>query len=304
VNSTRTFFVALWKVFKLSPGAILLGLMGNILFLLGHLVTPLIIGKIIELAIPGGQRSELWSNVYWWLIIIGASLVAEWLVGYSAAQAVSHYCHFLREKCIAAVHSRPLEVRNSGDVNTRLTSDLDVVESAMIGFIVSGFTDIGRLIMVTIVLLLIKPLLGYCIIVALIAYFLSLRFTSKVVDRSNEQRQGSVDNLVTKVDETLRNSAIIDSYKVSSWDAGRFKNFSLLTRRASRMRTLVGWTNNFIGVVVAHGALLVILVVRPFQLKMAEHQLRKLQHALSILRVQLKALFCCRLQFPTINEQG
>ncbi|MEI8161446.1 MAG: hypothetical protein WCG65_10320, partial [Actinomycetes bacterium] len=61
MNSTRTFFVALWKVFKLSPGAILLGLMGNILFLLGHLVTPLIIGKIIELAIPGGQRSELWS---------------------------------------------------------------------------------------------------------------------------------------------------------------------------------------------------------------------------------------------------
>lgn len=236
-------------------------MLGNVLFLLGHLVTPLIIGKIIELAIPGGQRDELWSNVYWWLIIIGASLVAEWLVGYSAAQAVSHYCHQLREKCVAAVHSRPLEVRNSGDVNTRLTSDIDVVESAMIGFIVSGFTDIGRLIMVTIVLLIIKPLLGYCIIIALIAYFLSLRFTSKVVDRSNEQRQASVDNLVTKVDETLRNSAIIDSYKVSSWDAGRFKSYSLLTRRASRMRTLVGWSNNFIGVVVAHGALLVILVV-------------------------------------------
>lgn len=261
MNSTRTFFIALRNVFKASPGASLLGLLGNVLFLLGHLVTPLIIGKIIELAIPGGQRDELWSNVYWWLIIIGASLVAEWLVGYSAAQAVSHYCHQLREKCVAAVHSRPLEVRNSGDVNTRLTSDIDVVESAMIGFIVSGFTDIGRLIMVTIVLLIIKPLLGYCIIIALIAYFLSLRFTSKVVDRSNEQRQASVDNLVTKVDETLRNSAIIDSYKVSSWDAGRFKSYSLLTRRASRMRTLVGWSNNFIGVVVAHGALLVILVV-------------------------------------------
>jgi ATP-binding cassette subfamily B protein len=245
----------------MSPLASFLGLLGNILFLLGHLVTPLIIGKIIELAIPGGQREELWSNVYWWIIIIGASLVAEWLVGYSAAQSVSQYCHHLREKCIAAVHSRPLEARNSGDVNTRLTSDIDVVESAMINFVVSGFTDIGRLIMVTIVLLIIKPILGYCIIIALVAYFISLRFTSKVVDRSNAQRQDSMDSLVTKVDETLRNSAIIDAYKVSTWDAGRFEKYSLLTRRASRLRTLIMWSNNFIGVVVAHGALLVILVV-------------------------------------------
>jgi hypothetical protein len=60
----------------MSPLASFLGLLGNILFLLGHLVTPLIIGKIIELAIPGGQREELWSNVYWWIIIIAASLVA------------------------------------------------------------------------------------------------------------------------------------------------------------------------------------------------------------------------------------
>lgn len=261
MKSTKTFFVALRHAFRLSPLPSLLGLFANLVSVLGYLLTPLIIGKIIELAVPGGQRDELWSNVYWWLIIIGISLVAEWTVGYSAAASISHYCHHLREKCVAAVHSRPLESRNNGDINTRLTSDIDVIESAMNGFIVSGFADIGRLIMVTIVLLVINPILGYCIIVALLAYFLSLRFTSKVVDKSNASRQSSMDSLVSKVDETLRNSVIIDAYKVSSWDANRFLKYSLVTRRASRLRTLIGWSNNLIGVVVAQGALLVILVV-------------------------------------------
>ncbi len=261
VNSTRVYFREMWQALVARPGAALLGLLGNLIFLAGHLVTPLIIGRIIELAVPGASRDDLWSSVYLWVAVILVSLAAEWMAGVSAADVVSHYSHRMRTRCVATIHAKPLMQRSAGDMTTRMTSDLDMVEGAMSGFIVSGFTDIGRLLMVTIVLLLINPILGFCVIGALVLYAVSLRLTSKSMDDANNERQVSIDDMASKVDETLRTAPVIDAYKVASWDAGRFHERSIFTRRATRMRFLVSWMNNFIGVVVAHLALLVILAV-------------------------------------------
>ena len=57
--------------------------------------------------------------------------------------------------------------RSAEDVTTRMISDFDLVEQPMIDFIVSGFTDARRLAKLTIVLPLMKPILGRCVLVAL-----------------------------------------------------------------------------------------------------------------------------------------
>lgn len=261
VKSTSVYFREMWRALLERPGPSLLGLLGNVIFLAGHLVTPLLIGRIIELAVPGASSGDLWNSVWIWVAVILVSLSAEWMVGVSAADVVSHYSHRMRTRCVAAIHARPLLQRSSGDMTTRMTSDLDMVEEAMSGFIVSGFTDIGRLVMVTVVLLLINPVLGFCVIGALLLYFLALRVTAKTVDDANSKRQESMDEMASKVDESLRTAPVIDAYKVAGWDAGRFRDRSVFSRRATRIRFLVGWMNNFIGVVVAHLALLVILAV-------------------------------------------
>lgn len=261
MESSKVFFRELWIAARQNPGGALLGVLGNVIFLLGHLATPVLIGRIIQLALPGASRSDLWSNVWLWVGVILVSLVGEWLVGFSAASVTSRYGHAMRMKSIAAVHAQPFRERSAGDMTTRMTSDLDIVEQSMMDFIVSGFTDAGRLVMVTIVLLLMKPILGVCVLVALLVYFIILGLSSKSVDRSNSARQESMDKMVSKADETLRTVPVIDAYKVADWDANRFGIRSVATRRATRLRVLVGWMGNFVGVVTAHAALLVILVI-------------------------------------------
>ena len=260
MHTLWVFLGEVWHVARRRPMAASVGLLGNIYFITVSVIVPLLVGRVIELATPGGSRESLMQIAAVWAGIVVFWLIAEWMVAWAAAELLSEYSHQARRLAIGSVHISPVNDGDPGGITTRLTSDVDAIEEGLREFVTGSLAYLGRLIFVSIALTRIQPQLGLLLIFGLIVFGVLQRVAAKHVDRANLQRQDNVDVMSSKVAETLASVAVIRAYKVDEWDARRFGVHNDELRRHTRRRMMVGWWPWWIGAMVGQVALLVILI--------------------------------------------
>ena len=70
MHTLWVFLGEVWHVARRRPMAASVGLLGNIYFITVSVIVPLLVGRVIELATPGGSRESLMQIAAVWAGIV------------------------------------------------------------------------------------------------------------------------------------------------------------------------------------------------------------------------------------------
>jgi len=261
VRSLWLFINEAFRAALKCPLAFVGVVIGNIFFIIAGALIPLLVGRVIELAVPDGSREALVQVAVGWSLVTLLWLAGEWLLIWAAAVITAAYSHRARTEALRAVHADPFGQPDASGITTRLTADIDEVEDSLIEFLAGTINDFGRLLMVCAALTIIQPVIGLAFLAFMAFFVIFQRVVATRVDRANDDRQNAVDTMSGKLTESVRTVPLIHAYDLHDWDGGRFRERSEELRRATRRRALMGWWPYWAGATTGRVALIVILVI-------------------------------------------
>ncbi|MEU9042358.1 MULTISPECIES: ABC transporter ATP-binding protein [unclassified Kitasatospora] len=134
------------------------------------------------------------------------------------------------------------ERRRLGDVLSRLTSDVEAVETFLLSGVLDAVAYVAELAVFLAVLFYLRwDLAAVALVVAPVFWFTARRFSVlvKAASRERRRRSGSVSALA---EETLDNIALVQAYNRQDWEQDRFHRENLArfraTMAATRLRAL------------------------------------------------------------------
>ena len=261
MRSLWLFLTEAFRAARRRPLAFAGVVVGNIFFVVAGVLIPLLVGRVIELAVPDGSREALVQVAVGWSVVTVLWLAGEWLLIWAAAVITSAYSHRARTEALRAVHADPFGQPDASGITMRLTADIDQVEDSLIELLTGSINDFGRLLMVCAALTIIQPVIGLAFLAFMAFFVIFQRIVATRVDRANDDRETAVDTMSGKLVETVRTVPLIHAYDLHDWDGGRFRERSEQLRRATRRRALMGWWPYWAGATTGRVALIVIVVI-------------------------------------------
>ena len=261
MRSLWLFLTEAFQAARRCPLAFAGVVVGNIFFVVAGVLIPLLVGRVIELAVPDGSREALVQVAVGWSVVTVLWLAGEWLLIWAAAVITSAYSHRARTEALRAVHADPFGQPDASGITMRLTADIDQVEDSLIELLTGSINDFGRLLMVCAALTIIQPVIGLAFLAFMAFFVIFQRIVATRVDRANDDRETAVDTMSGKLVETVRTVPLIHAYDLHDWDGGRFRERSEQLRRATRRRALMGWWPYWAGATTGRVALIVIVVI-------------------------------------------
>ncbi|KJK59917.1 ABC transporter ATP-binding protein [Saccharothrix sp. ST-888] len=132
------------------------------------------------------------------------------------------------------------ERRRLGDVLSRVTGDVDAVETFLLSGIVSALAQVARLgIYVGLLLVLRWDLTLVALIAAPMFFFTARRFAGLIREASRERRRRS-GSISAVTEETLGNIALVQAYNRQDWEHARFQRESVGRYHAAMASTRIG----------------------------------------------------------------
>lgn len=234
-----------WKYAKPYLPAFILGPICMIIEVIGEVVMPLLLSKIMDEGITGGKGTA-------YIIVIGITMIITALImmaggvggAFFAIKASSGFANDLRKdlfKQIQKFSFKNIDQYNTGSLITRLTNDItqiqNMIQMLMRMALRSPGMLIGALIMafvlnrkLALVILVVIPILS--IVITIILKMASPRF-------ANMQRKLDVLNITTQ--ENLTNIRVVKSFVREDVEEEKFKNANLALKDSTikAMKTII-----------------------------------------------------------------
>ena len=179
------------------------------------------------------------------------------------------YLNDLRKQVFSHLLAQPLaffETESSGQLLSRMTADIDVLESLVQSGLSSFVTSIGLFIAVMVVLVVMSPLLFVVVLVSLVPAIVSAtRYRARSTKAYGEVR-GLIGDALASLDESLAGVRVVQAFRLEQATIGRFKEVNraqldgelATVRLSSRFFPKIEWSGVMSSVVVLlAGALLV-----------------------------------------------
>ncbi|WP_241778115.1 ABC transporter ATP-binding protein [Streptomyces sp. CT34] len=151
------------------------------------------------------------------------------------------------------------ERRRLGDVLSRVTGDVDAVETFLLSGIVNAIAQVIRLgIFLGVLFFLRWDLTLLALVIAPLFWFTARRFSRRVKAASRERRRRS-GSISAITEEALGNIALVQAYNRQRWEHGRFERENLGRFRAAMVSARLGAVyTTVVDVIELTGALLVM----------------------------------------------
>ncbi|MFF2807033.1 ABC transporter ATP-binding protein [Streptomyces sp. NPDC058000] len=151
------------------------------------------------------------------------------------------------------------ERRRLGDVLSRVTGDVDAVETFLLSGIVNAIAQVMRLgVFLGVLFYLRWDLTVLALVIAPLFWFTARRFSRRVKAASRERRRRS-GSISAITEETLGNIALVQAYNRQRWEHGRFERESLGRFRAVMASARLGAVyTTIVDLIELAGALLVM----------------------------------------------
>lgn len=136
------------------------------------------------------------------------------------------YLNDLRKQVFSHLLAQPLgffESENSGQLLSRMTADIDVLESLVQSGLSSFVTSIGLFIAVMIVLVVMSPLLWLVVVVSLIPVLVSATRYRKTSTRAYSHVRELIGDALASLDENLAGVRVIQAFRHEQASIERFK---------------------------------------------------------------------------------
>ncbi|MER8101177.1 ABC transporter ATP-binding protein [Kitasatospora sp. NPDC094016] len=132
------------------------------------------------------------------------------------------------------------ERRRLGDVLSRVTGDVDAVETFLLSGIVNALGQVARLCIYVGLLLVLRWDLTLVALVAAPLFFLTARRFAKLIRAASRERRRRSGSISAVTEETLGNIALVQAYNRQDWEHARFQRESIGRYHAAMASTRIG----------------------------------------------------------------
>ncbi|MEV8328756.1 ABC transporter ATP-binding protein [Kitasatospora sp. NPDC056731] len=132
------------------------------------------------------------------------------------------------------------ERRRLGDVLSRVTGDVDAVETFLLSGIVNALGQVARLGIYVGLLLVLRWELTLVALVAAPLFFLTARRFAKLIRAASRERRRRSGSISAVAEETLGNIALVQAYNRQDWEHARFQRESVGRYHAAMASTRIG----------------------------------------------------------------
>ncbi|MFH8384146.1 ABC transporter ATP-binding protein [Kitasatospora sp. NPDC018058] len=132
------------------------------------------------------------------------------------------------------------ERRQLGDVLSRVTGDVDAVETFLLSGIVTAIGQLARLGVFVGLLLVLSWDLTLTALVAAPLFFLTARRFAKLIQAASRERRRRGGSISAVTEESLGNIALVQAYNRQDWEHSRFQRESVGRYHAAMASTRIG----------------------------------------------------------------
>jgi ATP-binding cassette subfamily B protein len=176
-----------------------------------------------EVIVPGAVAALPWIAVaVLALTLLGAAL--SFAEDYAWTSAGERFLLDLRATFFTHVQSLSLDVldkRRLGDLLSRLTSDIQAIESFVLGGLGEGVSALARILFFTAALFLLDPLLAAVTLVLALPFFLVTRHFARHARHAAREKRRRSGSLSAVAEESLANAALVQSQDRAGGERGR-----------------------------------------------------------------------------------
>ncbi|MFJ2808587.1 ABC transporter ATP-binding protein [Kitasatospora sp. NPDC087271] len=132
------------------------------------------------------------------------------------------------------------ERRRLGDVLSRVTGDVDAVETFLLSGIVNALGQVARLGIYVGLLLVLRWDLTLVALIAAPLFFLTARRFAKLIRAASRERRRRSGSISAVAEESLGNIALVQAYNRQDWEHARFQRESIGRYHAAMASTRIG----------------------------------------------------------------
>lgn len=139
------------------------------------------------------------------------------------------YLNDLRKQVFSHLLAQPLgffESESSGQLVSRMTADIDILESLVQSGLSSFVTSIGLFVAVMVVLVIMSPLLCLVVVLSLIPAIISAARYRKTSSRAYSQVRELIGDALASLDESLAGVRVVQAFRQEAATIERFKAVS------------------------------------------------------------------------------
>jgi ATP-binding cassette, subfamily B, bacterial len=202
-----------------------------LLVLLAGLATtlagPAIVGYMINNGLVAHQSMTIVTVCgVLYLLVSGAYFVLTRLQTLQVSGIGESFLNDLRKHVFSHMLAQPLaffETESSGQLLSRMTADIDVLESLVQSGLSSFVTSIGLFIAVIVVLLVMSPLLCAVVLLSLVPVVISAARYRKTSTRAYTQVRDQIGDALASLDENLAGVRVVQAFRQEDAAVERFK---------------------------------------------------------------------------------
>jgi len=223
-------------------------------------------GLVVSVVLPAFEAAEIWlfklviddvlvprdlaplvwiAGAYLAITLVGGLI--SFLDDYLAAWVGEHFLLEIRAALFGHLQRLSLDVldrRRLGDLVTRLTSDVQAIESLVLEGVADGAAAVSRLIFFGGALFLISWKLAAVSLVVVPFFWWAARRFSGVVKRASREKRRRSGSLAAVAEESLANAMLVQSLNRQATEAERFRRENVAIIEAelasTRIRSLFG----------------------------------------------------------------
>ncbi|WAM33711.1 ABC transporter ATP-binding protein [Caldicellulosiruptor morganii] len=252
----------LWKYFSsyksMLAGVFFLIFISSII----SVVSPLLIKKAIDDYIVPGKFAGLVYVIFAMVLLYVLNSVFAYLQGYGMMKISQQVVFNIRNDMFAKLQRLPVKIfdtRAHGDLMSRLTNDIDVVNNTVNASVTSIFSSTITLVGSAIVMLLISPILTACTLLVVPLMFFLTNLIAKNTRKYFSQNQKLLGKLNGIIEEDITGQKVIKVFTREEKEINKFIEINRdLTRVGTKAQILSGvipplmnMLNNFAFIIVA-----------------------------------------------------
>lgn len=290
--------------YRLVAAAAVLAVLGSSV---ADLIAPQILRRIIDQGITAGRREVITSGALLLIGVAAAGGVAQFLQGFLSAKASHGAAYDMREAIFERLQTLSFSYHDriqTGQLITRLTSDVDLVRDFVGGGLVQAIAAAIMLVGAVVLLLAMNWQLALVALVAIpLTILVLVRFVSKLgpMFRGFQQRLSALNSILQ---ENVAGIRVVKAFAREPFEAARYRaaNESLLQQGLTVRRTVA----NAFPLLFSVGNLGVALVVWAGAVQVAHGRLTvgELVAFTSYLMLLLQPLFVLGFGAQTIARAG
>jgi ATP-binding cassette subfamily B multidrug efflux pump len=220
-----------WKYVKPYLPAFIIGPILMIVEVIGEVVMPLLLSKIIDNGVIGGGGIS-------YIIVMGITMIITALVmmaggvggAYFAIKASSGFANDLRKDLFNKIQEfsfTNIDRYNTGSLITRLTNDITQIQNMLQMLLRMALRAPGMLIGALIMAFILNPKLAMVILCVMPLLALAIYFIIKIAFPRFQIMQEKLDALNNTVQENLRNIRVVKSFVRERYEEDKFQKANM-----------------------------------------------------------------------------